>query len=666
MITSIDSETFKIKPGLLAPKLVCVSYATHRGKDPLRAEGAGKGSFTRTVGLLHREEGLAFVRKQLAGPDILVGQNIPYDFAVFCARDASLLPLVFEAYEAGRVRCTRIRQKLLDIAAGEHKFYREKQEDGSIKTFKTKHSLDALVWRHFHRVLPKQGTFRLRYSELDEVPIEKWPEEAKTYAMRDAVETLDVGFAQQRIAYDSEYDVDSFKPLPDEIPQTAAAFALHLMSVWGLRTDKKRVIELRDAILRDSEEARAKLLEWGYLRGDGVKGKKAGSRDLAKIRERVVHVCAERGLIPQLTDTGLVSTDGDFLESLDDEHLNQLAEVQHGNWILTSWVPTLLAGADHPINPPYNPLMETGRTACGDGTDTSFNIQNPPRKGGVRECFIPRPGRLFCGCDYDTIELRAWAQACLDLVGESEMAKILIAGRDPHSDFGAWLGGMSYEEFAERLKQGDPRAEELRQFAKIANFGIPGGMSAEALVAYAKGYGINLTFDQARELHRRWKQRFPEEKPYFSVIKTLTRGSEGTITQLRSGRIRGGVSYTQGANGFFQGLTADGAKAAIWAVTRACYVDRKSPLYGSRCGLFLHDELIPEVPEVSGHEAAMELRRIMVDEMQKYMPDVPVKASPVLMRRWYKGAKAVYVNERLVPSKPSVDEKGNKRWVADV
>jgi len=41
-----------------------------------------------------------------------------------------------------------------------------------------------------------------------------------------------------------------------------------------------------------------------------------------------------------------------------------------------------------------------------------------------------------------------------------------------------------------------------------------------------------------------------------------------------------------------------------------------------------------------------------------------IKAGPVLMRRWHKGAKAVRVNGKLVPSKP-VEIDGKVKWVHD-
>ena len=94
---------------------------------------------------------------------------------------------------------------------------------------------------------------------------------------------------------------------------------------------------------------------------------------------------------------------------------------------------------------------------------------------------------------------------------------------------------------------------------------------------------------------------------------------------------------------------ADAAKNAGFLVSRACYVEPTSPLYGSRIVNFVHDELIIEAPEEKAHEAAMELARVMVAGASVLMPDVPPKVEPLLMRRWSKKAKPLYEGETLIP-----------------
>jgi len=60
-----------------------------------------------------------------------------------------------------------------------------------------------------------------------------------------------------------------------------------------------------------------------------------------------------------------------------------------------------------------------------------------------------------------------------------------------------------------------------------------------------------------------------------------------------------------------------------------------------------------EVPEDRGHEAATQLAEIMIREFNYFTPDVPVQASPQLMRCWSKNAKPIYdAQGRLVPWQP--------------
>jgi hypothetical protein len=294
------------------------------------------------------------------------------------------------------------------------------------------------------------------------------------------------------------------------------------------------------------------------------------------------------------------------------------------------------------------------------------NLQTPPRKGGVRNCFVSRPGTVLCSVDYDTIELRSLAQSCLDLVGQSAMAEALRADEDLHLNLAADFMGISREEAAQRYKDGDAEVADQRQMMKPANFGFPGGMASDSFVDYAKGYGYAIDRGLAKRIHEQWHRAWPEMKSYFTMVSNLVgKAGEGTVISPWSGFVRGGLTFTQLSNHYFQSLTATGAKDALWHVTHACYAEPASALWGSRPVIFMHDEVITEMPEEKSSDAALLQAKIMIDVMAKWIPDIPIKASPVLMRRWHKGAKPVYVNGKLVPSKP-VEIEGKVKWVADL
>lgn len=318
----------------------------------------------------------------------------------------------------------------------------------------------------------------------------------------------------------------------------------------------------------------------------------------------------------------------------------------------------------------------------------------------VRECFVPRLGFVYGFADYSGLELATLSQVCLDVLGHSEMAEALRRGEDLHLALGADMLGVTYAEARARMQAGDSEIKHYRQQAKPAGFGFPGGLGADSFREYAEQYGVVLTLQQAKDLKDAWFRKWPEMRDYFAWINQLTEGNNPPpVVQIRSGRLRGGASYCAVANGAFQGLAADGAKEALWRVAKEAYLAadpshwegaRTTPttLFGSRPVLFIHDEIgneIPYAPEVGGSPerasaSALRLSAVMVASMKKWVPDVPIKADPVLVRRWYKGAEPVYVDagdlggtkgaKILVPSKPikktKPDGKKYTEWVADL
>jgi DNA polymerase I-like protein with 3'-5' exonuclease and polymerase domains len=309
---------------------------------------------------------------------------------------------------------------------------------------------------------------------------------------------------------------------------------------------------------------------------------------------------------------------------------------------------------------------------------------------GVRECFIPRSGNVYVFADYATLELCTLAQVCLDTFGRSEMAEALCAGQDLHLALAADMWGISYAEAKARAKAGDNEIKHYRQLAKICNFGLPGGLGAATFVEYADGYGVTVTVQQAQELKDAWLRKWGVMRDYFMWITNLTELG-APIEQIRSGRLRGGASFCAAANGMFQGLAADGAKRALWLVSRECYLsdpwDRvpdpisgachpgRTPLFGCRPVLFIHDEIGMECPFIEAHPegasaSAERLSDVMVAAMKHFVPDVPIKAEPVIVRRWYKGAEIVRRPDGVIlPCKPVTGETNGKRftqWVADM
>lgn len=589
---AFDTETALLAPGLLAPPLVCVSIAHEDGTE-----------------LVHQADALDWIVALLESDRVLVGHNVAFDFGVVASKWPELMPAIFAKYERGEVTDTLLRQKLVDIAS-------------SSRGFKS-YDLEELARRWLRRRLDK-STWRLRYGELHDVPLSFWPKGAKDYALEDARTTLDLWREQER-AQDMH--------LADQYRQARAAWWLHLMSAWGLRTDPEAVDKLATRLQRDYDEIVERLIEAGLVRPSGVRDTKAAAA-------RMIAVCPDAPLTPK----GKPKLDRDTCEAVGDPLLEDYAELSGLKKKIGTDIKLLRRGL---IQTRFNTLLETGRTS------SSPNVQNLPRKGGMRECFVPREGKVFAAADYSGFELRTVSQVILYVLGiRSKLAEALNAGFDPHLEIARRVVGCSYDEGLARLDAGDDEIDLARQTGKVANFGFPGGLGIARFVHYArKSYGVILTEEQAADLKRYWLEAWPEFVEYFKWISNQCESGPAKIEQVFVQRYRGGCSYTEASNSLFQGLAADAAKAAGFKIAKACYVDTSSPLFGARPVNFVHDEFIVEVDDnEAASEAAEELARLMVEGASRFLPDVPPLAEPYLMRRWSKKAKPIRNdNGRLVP-----------------
>ena len=634
-LIAFDTETHLIKPGCLAPRLVCLS--TYDGE---------------TEDLMLREEAIEWAHHALSDSGItLVGHNVSYDLAVLAAEDGSLLPLIFLAIGQGRIKDTQVREKLLFLAQGRLSYdYVNKKQRPSF-------SLATLVKNRFKVDLSeaKQGedAWRLRYNELDGVPLASWPPAAAAYAMDDSKWTYKVYQAQAQPFHCEGREYAGPGGVTNEDEQMRAAWGLHLISVWGIRTDGEQVAKLEAMLKPRVDKLQADLQGAGLTRIKTVKGERKTSKNMAAIQERVRRAYGKQGKRPPMTETGRISTSRETLRHSGDPLLVEYGSNTNAEKLLTTYIPVLKQGTQVPLNPSYDLLKESGRTSS-----YRPNIQNVPRMGGIREAYVPREGRVFVACDYATLELCALSQACLDMFGWSEMANAINSGMDLHLAMAANVLGISYAEAQTKRKEGDEKVKEARQLSKALNFGFPGGMGAASFVSFARAsYKVEISEERAVELKHQWIDTWPEMQEFFRYVGALSQmGNDFTVEQLRTGRLRGGTNYCAGCNTFFQGLAADGAKHAIWEVMKECYVNQESPLFGCRPVAFIHDELLVEVPEGVEERtaAANRLAEVMVEAMKVYIPDVKIEAEPAAMRRWYKGAEEARDEEgRLLCWEPS-------------
>lgn len=617
---AIDTETYLIR-GNNTPPLVCLSYAVQNAQG-VRC-GVATGRDVRAVW-----------EAALKSPMPLVLHNASFDFTVLMRAFPDLAPLMFRAMEAGRVRDTKIRERLHKIAQGGTGDGAEITASGGRVG---KLSLAGLTWKYLGLDLSakkQEGAVRHHYDELAGQSADTWPREAVDYAALDALTTLMVFRAQ-------EADIPA-EELVDEFPQVRADFALSLMATEGIRVDQAAIGGVEDALTALVEDEKQALVDAGILRA-------TGAVDTEAVKGIVERAFVAQGREVPKTDSGEVSCAKDALEGTEDPRLARLVAYKEAVKLRDTYVPALRAAhkLDGRLRTSYQVLMQTGRTSSKEP-----NLQNLPRRGGLRDCFVAGEGRVLVLCDYAAAEMRTLAQCVLDLCGKRTPLLHMYQERpdyDPHAHFGGFLLGLEYDEMRARLKAGDKEAKAMRQRAKPANFGYAGGMGAQTFIAYAAQYGVALTLDEAQELKDKWVQLY-EMRAWFNEADRASK-AEGVVVP-RSQRKRGRVNYTQACNTPFQGLAADFAKRALFNVCRECYAEPASPLYGCRPLVFIHDEIILEAPEARGHEAAMRLKALMEEAQAYYCPDVPPCAEPALARRWLKDAEPVWVEGRLVPWEP--------------
>lgn len=184
---------------------------------------------------------------------------------------------------------------------------------------------------------------------------------------------------------------------------------------------------------------------------------------------------------------------------------------------------------------------------------------------------------------------------------------------------------------------------------QCGNFGFPGGSGPDSFLDFArKTYGVIMTRERAVALKKEWLRKWPEMRSYFAMVNSILNGNgrpdnygnlRGYIQHYMSGRWRGEVAYTEACNSYFQGLTADAMKEACFEVAKACYIIKSSPMYGCRPVMFVHDEIIAEMPEAQAPYAVEEMSRIIVNTYQRYTPHTRITAEGHLMRQWNKSAK---------------------------
>ena len=239
----------------------------------------------------------------------------------------------------------------------------------------------------------------------------------------------------------------------------------------------------------------------------------------------------------------------------------------------------------------------TGRMSCADP-----NLQQLPRDGGYRRCFVAPSGRTLVKADYSQIELRIAAV----IAGEPAMIAAYARGDDLHALTAAAVLGKA----AAAVTKAD------RQLAKAVNFGLLYGGGAPMLAGYAKSnYGVTLTAAQAAAYRAAFFRAYPKLAAWHR------RQADGvTATRTLAGRRRKSVAkFTEKLNTPVQGTGADGLKAAL-----ALLWERRHDHPTAVPVLAVHDEIVVECAAADAEAVKAWLVTAMTDGMAPLCHPVPV------------------------------------------
>ncbi|MBL8753115.1 MAG: DNA polymerase I [Planctomycetes bacterium] len=309
---------------------------------------------------------------------------------------------------------------------------------------------------------------------------------------------------------------------------------------------------------------------------------------------------------PKRTATGQYKTDHDVLEKLAPHHevaqlvleWRQLSKLK-GTYVDT--LPTLTDPATGRVHTTFNQAVAaTGRLSSEDP-----NLQNIPirteegRK--VRAAFVPRQkGWVLLSADYSQIELRILAHES----GDRALVESFQKGEDIHARTAALVHGLLPTMVT----------PELRNQAKVINYGLMYGMGASRLAAET-----GMRAPEAKRFIDAYFRALPGVKRYLdeSLQKARTHKEVWTMFGRRrplpdidsQNAMQRIAAENMAVNTPIQGAAADIIKRAMLAVHAALTARGLH----ARLLLQVHDELVLDVPE----DELLEVQQLVREAMMR-------------------------------------------------
>lgn len=269
----------------------------------------------------------------------------------------------------------------------------------------------------------------------------------------------------------------------------------------------------------------------------------------------------------------------------------------------------------HRFHPDWRQIgAETCRFSC-----SAPNLQQIPREQDYRKLFIPKPGHVIASLDYSAIEVLTAAVYS----GDKVLLKACATG-DPHRATAMMVNQKSETDWKKMEEQEPVKAKDLRQGAKITNFGLLFGGGAEGLVTQARDiFDVYITVEQAREMI----------STYFGIHKGVARARNEAYNMLRSRDDRLDIRNLIGFRRYLEGRNRKPTSILNTIIQSSAAHGMKSSFrHLMEAGLLpyvcaqVHDEVLFEFPEdPKVYKPMVDLaQQCMVKGMQEVLGKVKV------------------------------------------
>lgn len=443
-------------------------------------------------------------------------------------------------------------------------------------------------------------------------------------------------------------DIEKVRQMRSELRETSSK---HEHAVWSAGMDMvdewlaegrdvpASYLKMVDHLVRDGEQVQTDPHGTVYLRGRPVVKVQPTPRSKPRVpyfnvgsRQQLADlVYGYYGVQPPTTvrlktnKDGSVGVDKDtlkvikhFLGERSPKVIDDLLEWRKADKVIGTYLDPFERMADpddhYAIRANFNQTVaKTGRLSSSNP-----NLQNVPARGElgaqIRSLFVARPGRKLIVCDYSQLELRLLAHYS----GDDHLLDAFTNNLDLHTLTGSRQAGMTYEELAKRVEDGDAEAKLLRTIGKSANFGLSYGMGAKKYQIYLlvnNGMFFELDevqrqidgFNQAYPRLYEWKQEIFEKVRKQGYVRTLS-GRKRRLPEIWSEDVwEQRTAERQAVN-----VHAQGGGADIMGMAMVKVQERVRP-YGAYILVQVHDELVVEAPEDHAEEVLEVVKSTMVE-----------------------------------------------------